>query len=212
LKLRAPLTTAAAACAIGAALLAGGCRSAASTGPAASSVESTQSSSADTAGAPSAPASSGGNASGSGSGGSAAGTACQASNLTFALGATSGAGQITQPVNMTNSGSAACTMDGFPGVDLVGVANGQENYTWPLVRSSASYAKVTLQPGATAHFDLLYLPAGSGTSTAMTVLKLELTPPNTFTQAQVTWNRSVLLQDGATHPGTYITPVVAGAA
>jgi hypothetical protein len=44
----------------------------------------------------------------------------------------------------------------------------------------------------------------------MTVNKLVITPPNDYTQAEVTWNQSVLLQDGATRPGTYITPVTAG--
>jgi hypothetical protein len=37
-----------------------------------------------------------------------------------------------------------------------------------------------------------------------------VTPPNDFTHASVSWNQSVLLQDGATHPGTYIKPVVPG--
>jgi hypothetical protein len=133
--------------------------------------------------------------------------------LSFALGAKTGAAgrQMTQIVDLTNKGSAACAMTGFPGVDLVGVANGQPNYTWSLARSSARYVQVTLQPGGTAHFDLVYLPYASGDGIGFTVVKLVLTPPNTFTQAQVTWNQIVLLQDGATHPGTFIGPVTAGA-
>lgn len=39
---------------------------------------------------------------------------------------------------------------------------------------------------------------------------LIITPPNDYTHAEVTWSQSVVLQDGATHPGTYITPVTAG--
>jgi hypothetical protein len=38
-----------------------------------------------------------------------------------------------------------------------------------------------------------------------------ITPPNDFTHAEVTWKQSVLLQDAATHPGTFITPVAPGA-
>jgi hypothetical protein len=137
---------------------------------------------------------------------------CTASVLSFALGAKTGAAgqQMTQVVDLTNKGSAACAMKGFPGVDLVGVANGQLNYSWSLARSSARYAQVTLRPGGTAHFDLVYLPYASGDGTAFSVVKLVLTPPNTFTQAQVTWRQNVLLQDGATHPGTFIGPVTAG--
>jgi hypothetical protein len=143
--------------------------------------------------------------------GQAAGSAtCQATQLRYALGTVSGtSAQRTQVVDLTNKGAAACTLQGFPGVDLSGIANGQQNYTWSLERQSARYAAVTLQPGQTGHFSLVYLPDNS-TSGDMTVSKLVITPPNDYTQAEVTWNQSVLLQDGATRPGTYVTPVVAG--
>jgi hypothetical protein len=132
--------------------------------------------------------------------------------LSFALGAKTGAAgqQTTQVVDMTNKGSSACTMQGFPGVDLVGSANGQENYSWPLQRSSATYTQLKLEPGTTAHFNLTYLPYAAGDGTEITVEKIVLTPPNTFTQAQLTWSQDVLLQDAATHPGTYIGPVSFG--
>jgi hypothetical protein len=137
---------------------------------------------------------------------------CMASGLSFALGAKTGAAaqQMTQVVDLTNKGGAACVMSGFPGVDLVGTANGQQNYSWSLVRSSVKYSQVTLQPGGTAHFDLTYLPFAAGGGTEITVTKIVLTPPNTFTQAQLTWTQQLILQDGATHPGTYIGPVTAG--
>lgn len=136
---------------------------------------------------------------------------CKASDLSFTLGATSGgSSQKTQVVDLTNKGSGACTMRGFPGVDLVGTANGQKNYTWSLERSSAKYSQVTLQPGETAHFGLIYLPEAAGDSADIAVTKLVITPPNAYTHAEVTWSQQVLLQDGATRPGTYITPVVSG--
>jgi hypothetical protein len=69
---------------------------------------------------------------------------------------------------------------------------------------------VTLQPGGTAHFNLMYQPFASGDGMEIAVTKIVLTPPNTFTQAQLTWHQGVLLQDGATHPVTYIGPVTAG--
>lgn len=143
-------------------------------------------------------------------GGSAGGVKnCQATNLSLSLGGTST--QVIQVVEMTNRGSTACKMAGFPGVDLVGAARSQENYTWPLVRASDKYSPVTLQPGGTAHFTVVYLPHHTDDGTNITVTKMVITPPNTFTQAELTWNQGVLLQDGATHPGTYITPIVPGA-
>jgi hypothetical protein len=150
------------------------------------------------------------------------GSRCQPANLSFTLGAKIGGTATTQPtqvMDLTNEGSSACTMEGFPGVDLVGVADGQENYTWPLVRSSASYAReshqgiseVTLQPGGTAHFDLRYLPGAPGDgNNLISVDKMVITPPNDYTQAEMTWHQDVVLQDAATHPGTYIMPVVSG--
>ena len=139
----------------------------------------------------------------------AASTTCQAADLSYGLGAVTGtSGQRTQVVDLTNKGSSACTLQGFPGVDLDGAANGQQNFTWPLARQSVTYAAVTLRPGETGHFSLIYLP-GNSASSDMAVTKLVITPPNDYTQAEVTWNQSVVLQDAATHPGTYITPVVA---
>jgi hypothetical protein len=138
-------------------------------------------------------------------------TVCQASDLTFALGAnTAGSGDRTQVVDMTNKGSAACTMDGFAGVDLVGTANGQSNYRWPLVRTNDAYSKVTLRAGDSAHFSIKYLPFAAGDGTEIGVTSLAMTPPNTYSSARLTWSAGILLQDAATHPGTYITPITAG--
>jgi hypothetical protein len=206
----------AAICIVGAALLAVGCSSNSSSSSASASALPTTASPAQSATvapappAPSDPAHPATSAPASPVSGTAT---CTVSVLSFALGAKTGAAgqQMTQVVDLTNKGSAACAMKGFPGVDLVGVAKGQLNYSWSLARSSARYVRVTLQPGGTAHFDLIYLPYASGDGIEFTVIKLVLTPPNTFTQAQVTWSQAVLLQDGATHPGTFIGPVVAGA-
>jgi hypothetical protein len=94
-------------------------------------------------------------------------------------------------------------------VNLTGAANGQANYSWSLVRQSATYSAVTLQPGGTAHFGLVYLP-GNSASTDIAVSTLVMTPPNDYSHTELTWDQSVVLQDAATRPGTYVTPVVAG--
>ena len=67
---------------------------------------------------------------------------------------------------------------------------------------------MTLEPGQTGHFSLIYLP-GTSASTDITVSKLVITPPNAYTQAELTWNQSVVLRTARPTLGTYITPVVA---
>jgi Protein of unknown function (DUF4232) len=143
--------------------------------------------------------------------GAARGT-CQPGNLSFALGAktkTSGS-QTKQTVDLTNKGSSACTTHGFPGVDLVGVARGKQDYTWSLARQAGRYSKVRLKPGGTAHFNVIYLPTTSGNIDNITVTKMVITPPNDHTQAALAWSPFVLLQDKAKHPGTYISPIASG--
>ena len=161
----------------------------------------------------SAQAAAGSGATGASTGNSESST-CQAADLTIALdgqASTSGStSQYTQTLGVTNKGSAACTMDGFFGVDLVGAANGQQNYSWPLERSSESYSTVTLKSGESAYFGINYLASAAVDSAPINVTKIELTPPNTTTTVSIPWSVSVVLQDAATHPGTYLSPVVAG--
>ena len=148
---------------------------------------------------------------------------CQAANLGFALADNrqTAQGQRTQVVDMTNEGSSACTMEGFPGVDLIGDTSGQPSYDWTLARSSApGTAKVTLRPGATAHFDLVYLPgdlaSGEGGKNVISVLKMVIKAPGDNNQGDddiqgsLDWAQDVVLQDAATHPGTYVMPVASG--
>jgi hypothetical protein len=201
LRFSTPMTTAAGILAAG--LAAAGCAGASS--PASGTgTTATPASSASTPAAATAPAAASTAAQTAGSG-----TRCQPQNLTFALGHVSGR---YQPVEMTNHGSAACVLDGFAGVDLVGSARGQSDYTWSLERQVTGYAPVTLQPGGTAHFNIQYLlhtPDGGGDG--IQVAKMVITPPDDFTQAQLTWTVDLELQDEATHPVTWIGPVLPGA-
>ena len=147
---------------------------------------------------------------------------CQAVNLGFTLGDNrqTAPGQRTQVVDMTNKGSSACTMEGFPVVDLIGDTDSQPSYDWTLVDSSATGAKVTLQPGASAHFDLPYVPgdlaSGGGSKNVITVNKMVIKTPgdenqsDSDIQGSLAWAQDVVLQDGATHPGTYVMPVASG--
>ena len=203
-------STAAAVCVIAAGLALGGCESGSSggsSGGAAATPAANVGSSAQPGSASSATASAPGTQAG------VAGGTCQPGNLSFALGARTKTGsqsQTKQVVELTNKGSSACTMDGFPGVDLVGVARGKQNYRWSLARQSGRYSKVRLKHGRTAHFDVIYLPTSSGNIDNITVIKMVITPPKDTTQAELTWSPFVLLQDKAAHPGTYISPIVPG--
>jgi hypothetical protein len=137
---------------------------------------------------------------------------CQTAKLKYALGSLRGTpSQRTQVVKLTNKGSSWCTLRGFPGVNLVGTVRGKKNYTWSLRREVVRYSTVTLKPGGTAHFNLIYLPAAPGDGTNIAVTTIVITPPNDYRHADLSWHRSVLLQDGATHPGTFISPVLPGA-
>jgi hypothetical protein len=215
-------STATAVCVLAAGLALGGCgtgsSSGSSSGPvatpaanASSSAPAAASSPGDQAGAASSPGTQAG-AAGTPAGG-ARGT-CQPGNLSFALGTkakTSGPqSQTRQTVDLTNKGSSACTMNGFAGVDLVGVARGKQNYSWSLARRLGRHSKVRLKPGGTAHFDVMYLPSSSGNINNMTVTRMLITPPKAVTQAALAWSPFVLLQDGAAHPGTYISPIAPG--
>lgn len=147
---------------------------------------------------------------------------CLPANLKFALGGKrqTAQDQWTQVVDMTNQASSACTMDGFPGVDLIGDTKGQPNLDWTLEHSSANGAKVTLQPGATAHFDLVYLSgdlaSGGGSENVISVRRMVITTPgfdnqsDAAVQGSLDWFQDVVLQDGATHPGTYVMTVASG--
>ena len=118
--------------------------------------------------------------------------------------------QITQWVQLENATSTPCTMDGFAGVDLVGTAGGKSNYSWSLERDNEKYSKITLKVGESAYFGITYLPWATGGGTKFNVAKIVMTPPNTTTSFTLPWAASVLLQDEATHPGTYLTPIALG--
>jgi hypothetical protein len=74
-----------------------------------------------------------------------------------------------------------------------------------------TYSKVTRQPGQAARFNLTCLPAAIGSGDNITVAKVVISPPGDFTQSEVARNESVILQGGATGPGTHIGPITAGA-
>ncbi|MHA6624939.1 DUF4232 domain-containing protein [Pseudonocardia sichuanensis] len=146
---------------------------------------------------------------GGGGGGASEGTRCTLDEVSAALGRTTGeAGQRHTAVVWTNTSAKACTMTGFGGVDLQG-PDDPMGPTYSLRRAEQPASPVRLEPGGTAHTTITWLPPqdGSGwTPTGMLV-----TPPDETRSASLQWpGGAVLRQDGATRPGTYISPVRPG--
>lgn len=133
---------------------------------------------------------------------------CHTAGLGFSFG--SGDGKVSSSddqqqlaVVFKNKTSAACTIQGFPGVDLKSSSG-----SWSLTRSSATPKKVTLAAGSSTTFTITFLPWTQGSGTEFKATSVVITPPNETTSTTLTWpGGSLLLQDGATHPGTYTGPV-----
>lgn len=70
------------------------------------------------------------------------------------------AGHIGLQVTVTNSGSAACVVEGFPGVSLVTGTQGQQLGA-PAKRTTGTPALITLAPGAKASAPLQLAQAGN---------------------------------------------------
>jgi hypothetical protein len=149
-----------------------------------------------------------GSGTGTGSGDGTGAGRCHTAGLGFSFG--SGDGKVSSSddqqqlaVVLKNKTSAACTVQGFPGVDLKSSGG-----SWSLTRSGATPKKVTLAAGSSATFTITFLPWTQGSGTEFKATSVVVTPPNETTSASLAWpGGSVLLQDGATHAGTYTGPV-----
>ncbi|MER7396947.1 DUF4232 domain-containing protein [Streptomyces sp. NPDC000151] len=152
----------------------------------------------------------------SGSGGSSGtGTSaarCTTANMTAGWGSEGGGRpdmnsdqQQTAAVWFKNNGSGACTISGFPGVQL----KGTDGTTWDLRRSAKKPAPVTLKPGENTHFTFRLLPSTSDEDRKVEPAQVIVTPPNEKQHFQLKWpyGGAILDQSGATRPGTFVNPV-----
>ncbi|WP_329403432.1 DUF4232 domain-containing protein [Streptomyces melanogenes] len=143
----------------------------------------------------------------SGSGAAASGGRCRTADLGFAIVPTSRAKnpniQYALTITLTNKGATSCVMTGYPGVDLAGPL------TWSLARQTAVQPhRVTVRPGATTTFNIFYLPYVQGSGDEFKPTRIVVTPPGETHSHTLPWPvGSILLQDAATHPGTYVSPV-----
>jgi hypothetical protein len=135
---------------------------------------------------------------------------CEPAELSLSVVFPSGADPGGALLQFVNTGTAVCRMKGYPGVDLLGPNDPAYGPTYQVPRASAAVPTVTLAPGSTAHAVLHFLTPQEGTRWIPS--RISVTPPDTTRQLESAWPRiAVLRQDAATHPGTYIGPMLAGA-
>ena len=106
---------------------------------------------------------------------------------------------------LTNVSAQACSLQGYPGVDLVGPDDPMWGPTYSLPRESGDPRPVTLAPGTSASSRLTFLPVAD--TDGWVPDTIVVTPPDATTQLETPWipgRITVMRQDGATHPGTYI--------
>jgi hypothetical protein len=145
---------------------------------------------------------------------------CVAADLAARLGARAGdpgSGQLTVPIVYTNTSKKPCRIWGVPGVDLHGPAdpNGPV-YSLPRPGADQAQQRFTLVPGASATATITYLTdtpgsVGSFGSTGWVPAQVVTTPPGDTSSLTMPWTTgdTVLRQDSATRPGTFVGPLVA---
>jgi hypothetical protein len=119
--------------------------------------------------------------------------------------------QYQRPIVVTNVSSGPCSLLGFPGVDF-GSAAAQP---LSLRRAAGTPQRIVLAPGGQAHAQLTYLTGpdpACDTAGAWTPTTVTITPPDETTSVQLVWPGGSVddCQGGATHPGSYIGPMLAG--
>ena len=147
---------------------------------------------------------------------------CHTAQLTARLGARATAspgqtsGQTAIPLVYTNTGKTSCLLRGVPGLDLHGPAD-PNGPVYQLPRQDRGGAGVTLTPGASASARVVVLTyengsVGSAGSTRWTPTQLVTIPPGETTPLTVAWPAgvTVLRQDEATHPGSWVESFTAG--
>lgn len=145
---------------------------------------------------------------GASSRGAAAATArCTTAHLEvwFGLGLGGGtAGSTYYPLEFSNVGHRACTLNGFPGVSAVG--NGGHQIGPGAGRNGQHHATVTLAPGATAHAILRVLDAGAVCSAPVTAAGLKVFPPGETRSESVPFSFAACAHRGV----LIVAPVRAG--
>ncbi|WP_431034849.1 DUF4232 domain-containing protein [Streptomyces sp. P6-2-1] len=139
---------------------------------------------------------------GSGGGQITAG-ACKTENLAFDT--AHGMGEGTLVVSMRNTSGDACSLKGFPGIDI---RSDEAGAPLSAERSDVTPPAVNLKSGDTTRFTLHYPPSKSGSS-GVFINAVDVTPPNETHTQRLSVGFSV--EAGADKPGLLVVdPVGAG--
>ena len=143
---------------------------------------------------------------------------CHTDQLSARLDAPASRGDSQVPVKLvyTNKSQRPCLLRGVPGADLHGPAD-PNGPVYTLTRQTNGVKDIHLRPGASASARLVVLPYSDGSvgsmgSTRWVPTRLETIPPGETTPLTAQWpaGLTVLRQDSATHPGSWIEPFAAG--
>src|SRR5882757_233453 len=152
------------------------------------------------------------------SSGTTAEARCHTAQLSARLGPRTdmGGGQGWLPLIYTNTSDRPCLLRGVPGADLRGPTD-PNGPVYPLFRQRTGIQDVRLRPGASASARLVVLSdqdgsVGSFGSRNWTPTELASIPPGETTGFTLPWpaGLTVLRQDAATHPGSWIEAFAAG--
>ncbi|MFI0821644.1 DUF4232 domain-containing protein [Streptomyces sp. NPDC021098] len=114
--------------------------------------------------------------------------------------------QQTARVVLKNTGSADCTMAGFPGVEFK-AATGE---TWHLERTDDKSGTIRLDAdGGRATFDITFLASTREDDRKFKPTQVLITPPDEKRNLALDWpyGGELLDQSGASRPGTSVGPV-----
>ncbi|OKK25280.1 hypothetical protein AMK09_03790 [Streptomyces sp. CB02488] len=135
---------------------------------------------------------------------SASGSMCRTDDLAFSAGSAGVKNQVV--VNLKNTGSAKCSMHGFPGVQLVG-PDGLGDTGPDAARTDSKASTVTIGPGEETRFLLRYIPTTDGSGKTFT--RLSVTPPNEKISAIANLDGLTITvpASGGTSPDVFVDPI-----
>ncbi|MFE2373950.1 DUF4232 domain-containing protein [Streptomyces sp. NPDC059398] len=183
----------------------------------ASGSSDSSSSGSSASGASASGSSASGSSAGSGNGGSGKGSnlttktqsatsaaTCDADHLALSTASTGAKNEIV--VNMKNTGPSACTMHGFPGVQLIG-PDGLGDTGPDAARTDTSGSAVTIAHGEETRFLLHYIPDTSGSGKTYT--RLDVTPPNERVSEIVNLGKLAITvsPSSGNAPDVYVDPI-----
>ncbi|WP_405659289.1 DUF4232 domain-containing protein [Streptomyces sp. NBC_01166] len=133
---------------------------------------------------------------------SSAGGICRTADLSFSSSGGMAEGEVL--INLENTGSASCSMHGFPGLDLTG-----KDGTVSAERNGGrSVPTVTLAPGERTNFSL-YFPPNTGGGSGVTFTSAVVTPPDETRSHTMSLSVNIPAGSGSASRVT-VTPVGSG--